>query len=128
MIVGFTGTRKGMTDRQKKTLTVILEHLYTEDFHYGDCLGADEQAYSIAYDIGFVMISHPCNIENMRAHTLADEEWEIKEPLHRNQDIVNICNLLIAAPASLQEEQRSGTWATIRYARQRERPVIILDP
>jgi hypothetical protein len=34
---------------------------------------------------------------------------------------------LIATPESLTEELRSGTWATIRYARKIKKPCLILD-
>lgn len=44
------------------------------------------------------------------------------------QAIVRMCTHLIAAPRTLEEERRSGTWATIRYAKRCGRPVMILAP
>jgi predicted Rossmann fold nucleotide-binding protein DprA/Smf involved in DNA uptake len=48
--------------------------------------------------------------------------------LVRNRDIVDVCNLLLATPGGTVEQLRSGTWATIRYARRIGRPVWIVFP
>jgi hypothetical protein len=43
MIIGFTGTRYGMTDKQKSSLQSILSKLETiTEVHHGDCIGAEE--------------------------------------------------------------------------------------
>jgi len=45
---GFTGTKNGMTDKQKKTLKKILETSGNNFImHHGDCIGADEEAHNI---------------------------------------------------------------------------------
>jgi len=54
--------------------------------------------------------------------------YNARPPLTRNHDIVDCTELLIACPKSMKEELRSGTWATVRYARKLERPVIIIYP
>ena len=46
MIVGFTGTQSGMTDKQKKELKTLLLAVATE-LHHGDCIGADREAHDI---------------------------------------------------------------------------------
>ena len=51
-----------------------------------------------------------------------------KPPLDRNHDIVERCDLLIATPHTVEEQLRSGTWATIRYARKVHRPHYIIRP
>lgn len=69
--------------------------------------------------------------ESRRAFCDQTGPTELREPaeyLDRNHAIVDECSVLIAAPRSLTEEQRSGTWATVRYARKMGRPVVILDP
>ncbi len=48
------------------------------------------------------------------------------EELDRNRDIVAAVSILIAAPETDIEEQRSGTWATVRYARKKGIPVVIV--
>jgi len=37
--------------------------------------------------------------------------------LSRNRAIVDETEMLIATPAEFTEQQRSGTWSTVRYAR-----------
>lgn len=123
---GFTGTREGMTDKQKRAVMELLAH--GGIFHHGDCLGADEQAWWLASSADCWTIAHPCTIETMCAHTKSSVIRPAKPPLERNHDIVDGCDVLIAAPRSLTEEQHSGTWATVRYARKVGKPVIILEP
>lgn len=55
-------------------------------------------------------------------------EYPVKPPLKRNYDIVDACDILLAAPRTLTEELRSGTWATIRYARKTGKKYLILAP
>ena len=60
-----------------------------------------------------------------------DMSDEVRDPLpylERNRAIVDACDILIACPKGMQEEQRSGTWATVRYARRRDRPIVIVWP
>jgi hypothetical protein len=49
-------------------------------------------------------------------------------PTSRNHDIVDETELLIACPGELAEAVRSGTWATVRYARKLGRPIVIFWP
>ena len=48
--------------------------------------------------------------------------------LVRNQQIAGAAHLQIGAPHTFKEEMRSGTWATIRYAYTRRKPLLILWP
>jgi hypothetical protein len=133
VIAGFTGTKNGMTCRQKTAFGKIAIHLRDgSEFHHGDCVGADEEAHDI---VAVVRESYVINIIchppiNPKARALTDcNKYRKKKPyLDRNRDIVDESDVLIAAPKSLCEELRSGTWATIRYARRQGKPVIILDP
>lgn len=49
-------------------------------------------------------------------------------PLERNHRIVDACDVLIACPKDAQEQLRSGTWATVRYARKQGKRVIVITP
>jgi hypothetical protein len=40
MILGFSGTRKGMTAGQKDSLRQMLVELQPEEFHHGDFIGS----------------------------------------------------------------------------------------
>ena len=131
MVIGFTGTRKGMTDKQKYVLAKLLSRLKSlgyDMFHHGDCVGSDEQAFQIATEKGFKTFSHPAILTDQRAFTLSDIEDVPREPLVRNNHIVYGCDVLIATPKGDKEEVRSGTWYTIRRARFIKRSLIIIFP
>lgn len=118
MILGFTGTRSGMTIGQVYHLRRYLLFQAPGEFHHGDCVGADAEAHDLVRKLlpNCRIIVHPCYITSARAYRQGDEILPPKEPLARNKDIVDICDLLVAVPATKQDVVRSGTWATIRYA------------
>jgi hypothetical protein len=111
--IGFTGTRKGMNESQRQQLSHVLLWLCKQcvEFHHGAAIGADSEADRAARGYELVVVTHPAG----------------REPLKRNREIVNIVNLLIAAPETDREELRSGTWATVRYARAEGVPVVMLS-
>ena len=126
MKVGFTGTQVGMSDSQKEKLEVLLKGLNITEFHHGDCIGADAEAHEIANDLGLRIVIHPPTNSSKRAYCIPNVLLDRKPYIERNHDIVDSCDLLVATPKSANEELRSGTWATIRYARKVNREVRIL--
>ena len=126
-VIGFTGSRRGITDAQAGILRVLLVNVY--EFHHGDCVGADEAAHDIARESGCCrIVGHPCKYEGMRAFTACDEVLPPKAPLQRNHDIVDVAERMVACPNTESEVWRSGTWATIRYAKKQHRPLVIVFP
>jgi len=132
--IGFTGTRNGMSDVQldeiSKYLAPLLDTHDSLELHHGDCVGADMDMHDmflemcINTDTNFKIHIHPPVKNGQRAFCDAEEvdvDWlvtyEPKPYLERDYDIVDACDILLATPKSLKEERRSGTWATIRYAR-----------
>ena len=147
MKVGFTGTRAGMSARQRLAFLLLLSGLWHRhlesiprgtgllhcELHHGDCLGADAQADAIARTLGLRRVLYPGTSEQFRGHSeqLATELCTVRPPaapLVRNGHIGQAVTLLFAAPAQRAEAARSGTWATVRYAREEGVPVVILDP
>lgn len=132
MKITFTGTQEGMTNCQKRTLHKIL-NFFSEDtsliFMHGDCIGADAQAHTIVKEFAVDIELFPCNIKEKRAWCKgAKVTHAIMSPLKRNDVMAKRCDLMIAAPKSLKEEVRSGTWATIRYGRKYNKTIILLVP
>ena len=129
MRIGFTGTRRGMTEPQSKTLELILKGEEPGVFVHGDCVGADAQAHEIAKKLGWSIELRPCNNRKMRAWC---NGWDIchpeKPPLERNIEIVRTTEILIAAPNEPIEVMRSGTWTTIRCSRRFEKRRALLWP
>jgi hypothetical protein len=130
-IVGFTGTRKGLTPAQRQSLEVVLVGeigLMTGEVHHGDCVGADEACHDIALEHGWRIVVHPPTVRTMRAFCQAyDEMLPAKGYIDRNRDIVDDTFVLVACPDG-PETRRSGTWSTIRWARKNGRPVVIVWP
>jgi hypothetical protein len=128
-IIGFTGTQRGMTRIQKSVLRGILQN-DSGEFHHGDCIGADEEAHDIASELGYDIWVHPPKDPSKRAFCKAPNNRMMfaKPYLVRNHDIVDVCTKLIATPGEAVEQLRSGTWATIRYARKVGKEVTIIFP
>ena len=126
MIAGTTGSRHG---REKEIGYVFgrwLVHNGVTELHHGDCLGWDEEAFKIAAMLGIKTVAHPCDLREHRAYTQSTVVLPIKRPLVRNRAIVDAAEVVFAAPTSQTEVLRSGTWATIRYAREKGKPVSVL--
>jgi hypothetical protein len=131
-VISFTGTRDGMTTSQAARVGLLLFKAFEpgDEFHHGDCIGADDEAARIAKGIGYLVVAHPGSLEHARAHSPANDlELEPKHPLDRNDDLVLVATThLIAAPKETREVLRSGTWATIRRGRKRGLVVPIVGP
>jgi len=125
--IGFTGTRRGMTDAQSLKLWSLLDRPRRRTFHHGDCIGADSEAHDIAVAYGYRIHIHPPIDAKHRAGRLANKYSEPLEYLARDRAIVDSVSLLIAMPAG-PETRRSGTWATVRYARERAVELVVIMP
>lgn len=135
MIIGFSGTRMGMTKVQKKSFLDIITgdgDLYPTTFIHGGAEGSDEQAHDIV-ETNF----ENCCIEIYPTYHRAryweeNTQYKIvhppKPPLVRNEIIAQRCELLIAISATEGEVLRSGTWSTVRYARKHKKKIFIIYP
>lgn len=131
MRIGFTGTRFGMTIPQSQMLRrwLLIQPKGEIETHDGDCVGADAEFRTIigALFCDAVTHSHPCDITKLRAYQPANYTHDPLPPLDRNKIIVDSCDVLVAAPDE-PERVRSGTWSTVRYARQVRRQLAIIMP
>jgi len=121
-----------MTELQQHLLTQVLNNLKEKDavvFQHGDCIGADAQAHNIACNLKFKIYVHPPTNSKYRAFC---KNISLKFPacdyLIRNNNIVKTSDIMIATPEQNNEQLRSGTWATIRYAKKENKPIYILYP
>lgn len=126
--IGFSGTQKGMTYKQGETLLALLSRDEINEFHHGDCIGADAEAHEIAKACRIPIYIHPPLISEKRAYKHSRFTFPPEMYLERNHNIIDLCNILIACPSSRSEEMRSGTWATIRYARKKNKEIKIIWP
>ena len=127
-ILGFTGTREGMSLRQFSIVTSILQEAKPGEVHHGGCKGADAGFHALAKKLGIKVVLHPPVSMVSQVIFAADEMRKPKPYLTRNREIVNEVQGLLACPVQKQEVLRSGTWATIRYARKKGVPVHIIFP
>lgn len=135
MRLGFTGTREGLTEQQKDALKVWLwdDDISPLRFLHGCCVGADAQAVDIV-DLSLFydreIWAYPSNLLKLTdemAWAASNVVFFPREPLERNRLIVNECYHLLACPKG-PEEQRSGTWSTVRYARKQKKPITVIWP
>lgn len=125
-IVGFTGTRDGMTPQQRRVVEGILHELDPSAIRHGDCRGADAEFHDLARELTLYVIIHPPTNPKDRAWCTGDELLPMKPYLERNKDIVDGSEIMIATPKEMHEQRRGGTWSTIRYARLQQVPLFIV--
>ena len=135
MKIGFTGTQQGMTEEQRVHLAnnMLIEIVTADEnieFHHGDCIGADAEAHELVrvlFPYATIVI-HPPSNPSKRAYCRGDLVLPTKTYLDRNHDIVNSVDYMFATPKEPEEVLRSGTWATIRYARKKNVPIEVITP
>lgn len=129
MSLGFTGTQWGMSQKQIEAFTALIRNRWPPgEFRHGDCDGADATAHGIATAFGWHVIIHPPTSNSRRAFCPAPVILPPEPYLVRNHKIVDATKELVATPYTMQEELRSGTWATVRYARKLGRLITIIYP
>jgi hypothetical protein len=133
MNLGFSGSRHGMSEYQELCCRMLLAWAKTNwgdlIVRHGDCVGSDAKFHAMALSQGCTIYIHPSNLPYYQAGC---KGWywrgTPKPPLERNRDIVDHSAMLLATPRETSEVLRSGTWATIRYARKIERPLLVVPP
>lgn len=132
MNVGFTGTQDGTTSEQHATLCWLVRELEITEWHHGCCIGADAESVEViqAWAPKARLVAHPpLNRGKISRLAIADSPIRRapKPYLTRNRDIVLETDVLLACPKG-PEELRSGTWATVRYARKQGKRIVIIYP
>jgi hypothetical protein len=139
-ILCFTGTRSGMALRQKMVIrqmmtgSALMEIRRVSRFLHGGCIGADAQFHVILKQMGLLskVEVYPSDIPEFRDDLEAGygilRIHEPSNPIARNKTMIGRAHSLLAAPREFQEVVRSGTWMTIREARKKGIPVLIVFP
>jgi len=127
MIAGFTGTRYEMSAEQKAFLESEFTRLNVTELHHGCCIGADEEANIMCRPLDIKTVGHPPIIMKAIAHCLVDYMHPPAAYMERNHAIVDACEILFVAPRTNNEELRSGTWATFRYADRIGQRIIMIE-
>ena len=126
--VGFTGTRHGMTARQRKALMFWIDQYHATEFHHGDCIGADAEAHDLFAGAGVELFIHPPVKNGHRAFKKGAHYLKAKTHFARNRDIVDQADVVLAFPFEKENPGRGGTWYTIEYAKKKGKPLWIFFP
>jgi hypothetical protein len=136
MKIGFTGTRKGMTDYQKSAVADLLHHFKTTTAnpiyaYHGCAVGADRQFNDLLKAENFKSLrieGYPGDqSQYWWGRKNCDLVYTPKQYHYRNKIIARICDVLIACPETV-EELHSGTWSTVWYARRKSKTICIVYP
>lgn len=131
LTIGFTGTRKGMNWTQRSVIFKLLQSLSPGKAVHGMCKGADMQFDDLCVLAKIPVEAYPPNLPRYQGKPSRCCNRRLKvhppsPPLKRNKVIVQLSDLMIATPHTKQEELRSGTWVTIRYAKQQKSRLWII--
>ena len=123
IVLGVTGTREGLNATQVDYLIKYLKANKSEitHLHHGDCVGADADVHKLVrhHVPDAKIVVHPPDYDNNRAFCNGDETKKVLPYIVRNKKIVKASTMMLAFPVGRMELQRSGTWATIRYTKQK---------
>lgn len=129
--VGFTGSSRPLPQVQVASVREVLSYLMTSGYqwlHHGDCVNGDTEAHMIAVALGMSTWGHPPDIGAKRAYCACNMLEPELPYLTRNHALVRATVALVAAPGQPCQVARSGTWATVRYARKLARPLYLVLP
>jgi hypothetical protein len=130
LTIGFTGTQHGMTDLQRQNFQKLIVQCSPGKFCHGDCVGSDSEAHVFVRNTlkQCLIEIFPPKISTKRAYQVADILNVESDYLERNHKIVDASDCVIATPKEDREQLRSGTWATIRYAKKKHKHIYIIYP
>lgn len=137
MILGFTGTRNGMTAAQRATVDCLLIFRFNlTEAHHGDCLGADDEFANLCHALtprpkiyarpGFSAKGYANDLRANNPH--ADVTHPEKTHFARNRDIVDVCDVLLVVPVASIPQTSGGTWYSFGYAKKKKKPIVVVWP
>lgn len=129
---GFTGTRAGMRAFQVAMVRRVLKRGQPIVLRHGGAFGADFEAHAMWREVCEKSACDVWPADEKRAQLFRGQARvkvePVMPPLERNVEIVKRSKFLLATPNKEHEEQRSGTWQTIREALRLNLPVLIVWP
>lgn len=129
-----TATQRGLTKEQRLAAANFFirddVQFDLEVFRHGGCIGGDEELEYLASSLTeALIICHRGDTPEKWADARYSHEFVDPLPnLERNHEMVDDAEHLLACTGEAFEVQRSGTWATIRYARKQGKPITLIFP
>jgi hypothetical protein len=129
MILGFTGSRHGMTHRQHNLLGNWLKTIEPREVHHGDCVGSDAEFHALVRQLlpKTKIVIHPPLATVFRAFCKGDEERDPAPYLVRDEAIIEESEHLLATPDN-GIERKGGTWYTINFADKLHMNYVVFYP
>lgn len=135
VILSFSGTEDGIqSEPQERNFKRIVSRIEPVEFHHGCCIGWDEEAHNIIvemYGDKVLIVGHPPLNTIKMAKKLTAPRMIMRKPkeyLVRDKQMAIEGDILVACPKQLEEVIRSGTWATVRYAKALKKIVYVIFP
>lgn len=128
MKLGMTGSRNGISPIALIKFQNFITNNEICEGHHGDCFGADTIFHNELSKHNIKIIIHPPSNNGFRSYCNGDEIRNPLPYLERNHNIVDETDMLIGFPATKKEIIRSGTWATLRYAKKMKKKILIIYP
>lgn len=127
--MGVTSSCLGLTKLQEQWIANFLNENTAYVLHHGDCVGGDDEVAHLFAEYGTYIIAHPGNSMTHRAYSTANDLiLPSMDNLRRNRVIVTHSEFMLALPGTAFEIMRSGTWHTIRYAKNQKVPLVVIKP
>lgn len=134
-LMGFTGGRAGMTREQAHVVLNVLQGIQPSKVFHGDCDGSDKQFDEMCAQHGIWREAYPGMDARGLSPSRAFCDADVVHPTLPYKDRDRLIaqrgtDLLLATPSGAEDEQpRSGTWYTVRYAHnQIGRVVYVIMP
>lgn len=134
VIMAFTATRKGITVGQIASAREIAEAEMPTTFLHGCAEGGDRQLHGVATPGRRELCPSRKDQFKWAMDNKADGDSIRDIPvgktpeIRRNREMVDRCCVLVACPETETEVVRSGTWATVRYARSKGKRLAVISP
>lgn len=128
--VGFTGTRNGMTVEQARAFADFCRAFKPDEFHHGDCVGADAEAHDIVREVcpDCKIVVHPPVKNEHRANKACDETREPLSHFARTRAIVDETEILVGVSWASSRQTSGGTWYTLDYAKKKRKKRTVIWP
>jgi hypothetical protein len=133
-LLGFTGSRTGMTRPQAHVVMNVLEAIKPSKVFHGDCKGSDKQFDEMAWQCGIWREAYPGMDAKGQSPSRAFCDADVVHPTlpYKERDRLVAqrgTDLLLATPSGPEADlPRSGTWYTIRYAHRIGRTIYVIKP
>lgn len=132
MIVSFAGTRQALTGSQGRSLYLVLSRLVVLEAHHRDGVGADEDFHGLVRSMDFPthVVIHPPDDDD-RAFLPGDSAWNSFPRLVLDNHLVEVCDLLLAAPANMAgptPAHKEEPWDVVERAQDSGKQVYLFWP